>query len=197
MPKNRQHIPRDERAAELLNAATKVFVAKGYAETTMTDIGEAAGVARANIYWYFASKDEIFAAAMSELYSSEFAELKDRDADLDAYGRLTVGLKQLYPYRFLHLDMHARIHHSESVHETHDLFMSWIRDLVHEIIDQAGVGIDKQLLADVIVATFEGARAPTETRPANELIPFILDSVLGDKAKQDNVAQDHGESRTS
>lgn len=179
MPRNRQHIPRDERASELLAAATRVFVANGYAATTMTDISQAAGVARANIYWYFPSKDDVFAAVMNELYGAEIAELESRNADLDAYTRLVTGLKQLYPYRSLHLEMHPRIELSRAIHDSHETFMSWIRGLVHEVVDQAGAGIDKQMLADVIVATFEGARAPSETRPANELIPFILDTVLG------------------
>lgn len=75
--------------------------------------------------------------------------------------------------------MHPRIEHSGAIHDSHETFMSWIRGLVYEVVDQAGAEIDKQMLADVIVATFEGARAPSETRPANELIPFILDTVLG------------------
>lgn len=33
----------------------------------------------------------------------EISQLEARNADLDAYSRLVIGLKQLYPYRFLHL----------------------------------------------------------------------------------------------
>lgn len=179
MPRNRQHIPRDERAAELLRAATDVFVAKGYAAATMADISEAASVARANVYWYYSSKDDIFAAVMDRLYSATVDDLTEGQSDLDAYARLTLGLKQLYPFRWLHLAMHERIPHSAAVQGVHESFMSWIRQLVYEVVDGAGADIDKSLLADVIVATFEGARAPTETRPANELIPFILELVIG------------------
>jgi len=179
MPRNRQHIPRDQRAADLLEAATKVFVHKGYAGTTMTDISDAAGVVRANIYWYFQSKDDIFAAVMGELYDAEFSDLIGRESDLDAYDRLTLGMKRLYPYRFLHLDMHARIQQSETVRQAHDRFMSWMQGLVYEIVDQAGAGVDRQILAEVVVAIFEGARTPTETRPAVELIPFVLRLAIG------------------
>jgi len=181
MPRNRQHIPKDERNADLLRAATEVFLAKGYDTTTMTDISQAAGVARANIYWYYASKDDVFAAVMNNLYTTEIAKLEERHRGLNAYTRLTDGLRQLYPYRFLHLDMHPRIAHSPEIAAVHENFMSWIRKLVYDVVDQTGAEIDKPMLADVIVATFEGARAPTETRPANELIPFILDSVLRGK----------------
>jgi AcrR family transcriptional regulator len=178
VPRNRQHIPRDERNAELLNAATEVFLAKGYDATTITDISGAAGVARANVYWYYSSKDDIFAAVMKNLYTAEISRLEEEHRELDARARLTIGLRNLYPYRFLHLDMHPRIRHSPEIAEVHENFMSWIRKLVYDVVDQAGTGIDKALLADVIVATFEGARAPTETRPANVLIPFVLESVL-------------------
>jgi len=181
MPRNRQHIPKDERNADLLRAATEVFLAKGYDSTTITDISEAAGVARANIYWYYASKDVIFAAVMNNLYTTEISGLEEQHRGLDAYGRLTVGLRQLYPYRFLHLDMHPRIQHSPEIAAVHESFMAWIRKLVYDVVDQASAEIDKPLLADVIVATFEGARAPTETQPANVLIPFILDSMLRGK----------------
>lgn len=178
MPRNRQHIPRDERAADLLQAATAVFVAKGFTATTMADISEAAGVARANIYWYYPSKDDIFAAVMNELYSTEIARVMDGSATLDARSRLTSLLKQLYPYRALHLEMHTRIKQSAGVRSAHDKFMSQIRQLVYEVVDQAGADIDRQMLSDVVLAVFEGARSPTETRPANELIPFILESAL-------------------
>ena len=46
MPRNRQQIPREERAGDLLAAATELFLAKGYDGTTMADISAAAGVAR-------------------------------------------------------------------------------------------------------------------------------------------------------
>lgn len=77
--------------------------------------------------------------------------------------------------------MHPRIQHSPKIAAVHESFMSWIRRLVHDVVDQAAAEVNKSMLADVIVATFEGARAPTETRPANVLISFILDSVLRGK----------------
>lgn len=178
VPKNRQHIPRDERTADLLRVATAVFAAKGYSATTMSDISEAAGVARANIYWYYSSKDDIFAAVMSQLYGREIEQLNERYAGLDAFTILTMALKDLFPYRALHLEMHQRIAYSQAVRDAHDTFMGWIRELVYDVVDQSDIDTDKTLLADVIVATFEGARAPSETRPANELIPFILSAVL-------------------
>lgn len=50
-----------ERRAQLLQAAEKVFAGKGYADTTMADIAEAAGVTRPTVYAYFSSKDDVLA----------------------------------------------------------------------------------------------------------------------------------------
>ncbi|MER6160825.1 helix-turn-helix domain-containing protein [Streptomyces sp. NPDC001868] len=76
MPRNRQQIPREERTGDLLAAATELFLSKGYAKTTM-DISSAAGVAWGNIYWYFDSKDHIFAAVMNRVLSCEIRILNE------------------------------------------------------------------------------------------------------------------------
>ncbi|WP_431951877.1 TetR/AcrR family transcriptional regulator [Nocardia lijiangensis] len=51
-----------DRHRDLLDAAARVFTARGYAETTVAAITAEAGVARATLYVYFASKEEIFHA---------------------------------------------------------------------------------------------------------------------------------------
>src|SRR4051812_50113797 len=83
MPRNRQQIPREERAGDLLAAATELFLSKGYDKTTMADISAAAGVARGNVYWYFASKDDIFAAVMDRMLSREIRTLSAEQAGAD------------------------------------------------------------------------------------------------------------------
>lgn len=51
-----------DRHRALLDAAARVFAARGYANTTVAAITAEAGVARATMYVYFASKEEIFHA---------------------------------------------------------------------------------------------------------------------------------------
>lgn len=50
------------RRAELISAAQQVFAAQGVANTTVSDIVEAAGVAQGTFYLYFASKDDVLIA---------------------------------------------------------------------------------------------------------------------------------------
>lgn len=60
MGKKRRLLPREEREKQLIDEAIKVFSAKGYVATSVTDIVESAGVARGTFYHYFDSKEEIF-----------------------------------------------------------------------------------------------------------------------------------------
>ncbi|MEV0246331.1 helix-turn-helix domain-containing protein [Nocardia sp. NPDC050712] len=59
------------RHRELLDAAARVFAARGYEDTTVAAITAEAGVARATLYVYFASKDEIF-HALAERVRDDF-----------------------------------------------------------------------------------------------------------------------------
>ena len=45
---------------QLINAAIEQFATRGVAETTLTDIADAAGVTRGAVYWHFKSKAELF-----------------------------------------------------------------------------------------------------------------------------------------
>ena len=59
---------KSERRKNILNAARKVFAKKGYQATSITDIAEAAGVARATLYIHFKDKRTIFEFLLDELF---------------------------------------------------------------------------------------------------------------------------------
>jgi AcrR family transcriptional regulator len=50
-----------ERRQQLLDAAADLFSSEGFATTRVSDICDAAGVAKGLFYWYFASKDALIA----------------------------------------------------------------------------------------------------------------------------------------
>ncbi len=57
-------MPRDERRAQLLVAATDVFVNNGYHATVMDDIAEHAGVSKPVLYQHFPGKLELYLALL-------------------------------------------------------------------------------------------------------------------------------------
>ena len=50
-----------QRRQELLDAAERLFAERGYTSTRIADICEAAGVAKGLFYWYFDTKQALFA----------------------------------------------------------------------------------------------------------------------------------------
>jgi AcrR family transcriptional regulator len=61
---------KDERPAEILEAALAVFAERGFAATRMDDIARRAGVTKGTIYLYFESKEAVFRSLVSESIGS-------------------------------------------------------------------------------------------------------------------------------
>ena len=53
-------IDKQAKKQDIIEAAMKVFAQKGFANTKMADVAEAANIGKGTIYEYFKSKDEIF-----------------------------------------------------------------------------------------------------------------------------------------
>ena len=65
----------------ILDTATRLFLQKGYDETTLQDIIDATGLSKGAIYHHFASKEAILIAVvdrMGDFNSAVLAEIRDR-----------------------------------------------------------------------------------------------------------------------
>lgn len=60
--------PAGERRQEIIQAALKLFMEKGFGETTVQDISQEAGVATGTVYLYFPSKDHVLLALHQEFH---------------------------------------------------------------------------------------------------------------------------------
>lgn len=81
-------ITKDERAAQLIECATKVFAEKGYTNATTKQISEEAQVSEKLIYLHFKNKKELFLACLKKLegeLNEGFTEviIKYKDNPLD------------------------------------------------------------------------------------------------------------------
>jgi len=81
-----------ERVPQILAAATSVFARLGFQQARVDDIAAEAGVSKGTLYLYFASKDDIIAALMRELFDGEVAALC---AQLDRPGTVAERLHAL------------------------------------------------------------------------------------------------------
>lgn len=103
----------DARRSEILSVARRVFAEKGYANATVRDVGDEAGILSGSLYYHFASKDallaEILSGALDELLQSyESAVAGAADAD-DALERLLAAgfhwvVKERHAAKILHND---------------------------------------------------------------------------------------------
>lgn len=55
----------DLRERQILDAAENLLATRGYADMTVADIAEAAGITRAALYFYFASKQDVLTALVA------------------------------------------------------------------------------------------------------------------------------------
>ncbi|MDR6883984.1 helix-turn-helix domain-containing protein [Bacillus sp. 3255] len=72
----------DSKKNKILDTAIELFRTKGYSAASMQDIAEACGMAKASIYKYFATKEELFTAAFVACHQT----LLDQAAALDRAG---------------------------------------------------------------------------------------------------------------
>jgi AcrR family transcriptional regulator len=100
------------RREEIIAAAGRAFLAKGYRATSFRDIADAVGVDRASLYYYFESKHELFRAATSVAVTRNIAEAEaiaqsDRppaDKIVEIVQRLLESYTDRdYPYMFIFL----------------------------------------------------------------------------------------------
>ncbi len=75
MPRN---VDREARRAELVLAAATLFAKRGVANTAVSDIVKAAGVAQGTFYLYFASKDDALLAVVERIGSTMMDEVTAR-----------------------------------------------------------------------------------------------------------------------
>ncbi|HEY5492260.1 MAG TPA: TetR/AcrR family transcriptional regulator [Gemmatimonadaceae bacterium] len=65
-----------ERPGEILDAALRVFAARGYSATRLEDVAAAAGVTKGTIYYYFKNKEDILDRLVASRNQEVFADLK-------------------------------------------------------------------------------------------------------------------------
>lgn len=81
----------DRRQSEILDHATSVLCAKGYAGASMRDLSRATGMSLAGLYYYFESKERLLYLIQKHTFTTIVQQLKVRLAsETDAEGRIRI-----------------------------------------------------------------------------------------------------------
>ena len=89
MEKAQEKRIRKRNMRRILDAATEVFARKGFDGTRITEIAEATGLPKANVYYYFGSKDDIYRSVIAPLIQSWDEALQEIALEKDPADALT------------------------------------------------------------------------------------------------------------
>jgi len=167
-----KHLPEDVRRQQILDAARKCFIEKGYYPTRMEDIARAASLSKGGIYFHFESKKRIFEALVRQEYeeSAQFLEsIAGAEGDywemfqtMARHYLVTFGQRPEQPRFFMVMgEMAGR---DESVRRMLAALQDEYNQVVGRII-QAGIDA--------------GAIKPVDPRAAAILLKGIIDAVEG------------------
>src|SRR6266446_2990919 len=85
--KTKKDVVTEFRSAGILEAARTVFAKKGFHDTTVDAIAEAAGVAKGTVYLYYRSKQDIYIEALRFGFASLITTLERKIEDTSGVDR--------------------------------------------------------------------------------------------------------------
>ena len=136
----------EERPQELLQAALEVFARNGYRNTTLDEIGEAAGVTKGTIYHYFETKESLLLGVIEHYQRLAFARAEEaiRDGTLPASTRIRLLVRNVFSdvegrRDFIALLVRGVTHEIPRVHERWMQGPAHLWTLVATLVDEGKV----------------------------------------------------------
>src|SRR3981081_242081 len=88
----------DDRPQELLEAALEVFAQKGYRNTRLDEVAEAAGVTKGTIYHYFDTKEALLLGVIEHFQTLAFGRADEalRDHRLPVSTRIRLLVRKMF-----------------------------------------------------------------------------------------------------
>lgn len=123
----------DERPNALIASAFKLLLRHGYRRIRVEDVAQDAGVSKATVYHYFATKDELLTRCVATRIAAKHADIEQRLASAGgtASERLQIFLRRFWTVALTKQSgLWQRLLVSEIVTEAPDVFEVWARGLV-------------------------------------------------------------------
>src|SRR3954452_1696931 len=157
---------RPERLEQILDAACRAILDRGFPATRIADIPAAAGVSPGPVHYYYATKDEVLVAALTRASERLFARIEE-PGDAPATEQLARLLAVSVPYRgpardeyVLWLELWLRVLHQPELLARGEALSARWRGYFHDVVRR---GVDS--------GEFAPATAPDEV--AERLLAFV------------------------
>lgn len=139
-----------ERKQQLVDGAAELFAANGYAATRIQDICDRAGVAKGLFYWYFPTKQELFAELVRSMRQRlRKAQAAAMDPAADAVTRLRQGAEASVRFHVQHAGYFSLLDveradpvHAALLREGGEVYLRDVLVLVREAQRTGGVAAD-------------------------------------------------------
>lgn len=122
--------------ANIVAAGYRLFVERGFAEVTMEQIAEAAGVSRRTLYYKFKDKDEIFCRAfepvIDELSAAVLVDADDLDDPAEVIERYARATTTLMANPRLHEVLRVLVHDADTHPWLSQIFLARVRTPARE-----------------------------------------------------------------
>lgn len=199
-------MPRDETRDAIIRKGARLVHAKGFNNTGLQEILQAAGIPKGSFYFYFRSKDDFglalvdhygeFIQAMGErhLDAAETSPLKRFERFMDAYEEMfeAMGLRCGCPIGNLMQEMSDLSEPFRAkIGEVYVRMHTWIARILAEARDagELPAGLEPQQTAWFILNSWEGAimhmKLSKTTEPLRIFRRMIFDHILKDRERPD------------
>jgi AcrR family transcriptional regulator len=154
-----------ERAQQIMEIAEKLFHKQGYAQTSMDDIGRAAGLLKGSLYYYMDSKEDLLFRIVEDVHEVSRAQLDDarRRDELPATDRLMLFVEAQVTYLARNVTRVAVYHHEwhrlegdrlRNVREARHAYDEALISLLEEVQRDGdiAVDVDPRIAANMVLA---------------------------------------------
>jgi AcrR family transcriptional regulator len=172
-----RHLPEQTRREQILTAARKCFIERGYYPTRMEDIAAAAGLSKGGVYFHFDSKGQVFDTLVQEEYARSMDFLTGVSA-----GEAPVAEKmQILARHYLEYFSTA----SDAPRFFIVMGEMGLRDeqLAKKLLEMQGAYIT-QISKLVEQGITEGVLRPVDARAVGALLKALIDGIEGLQALQ-------------
>jgi AcrR family transcriptional regulator len=137
VPRNRRPQDPQEKRAEILAVAERLFTEVGYDHTSMAQLASAAGVTPTTIYWYFEDKDALLVAVLERIAGNAVTELATL-AETALTERVLWVVQRLERYHKLVTVVHSRTTVSPRIDVWHSGFHLLVEGMLAHGLREAG-----------------------------------------------------------